>query len=509
VARSRYVSKAARIAELWRRGITHWKLYGDQKELYDELIRFLADPSTVYGEYYVDICRQFGKTFTGLLLADQFARVCPNRRVLYTCPTRAALWQFLQPNMSTILHDCPAELRPRWNTTENSYLYANGSVIHLAGLNSNHEDDARGPKADLIVNEEAAFVDRLKYVIEAIERPMLMTTGGRIIHISTPPESPDHHISTVREACEAKGRYIKRTLDDVTHLSSRTKEHLIEEAGGRNSTTVRRELFCEWIVERERAIVPEFADARERIVEERSRPRYWDAYEVMDPGYSPSTTAVLFGYYDFKKALYVIEDELIVSRMRTDMLAEALREKEAVLWPEKMRERNPEDRENLRRRLGPDVHEETIRFYCEVKYRWSDIIPVWLNDLASMHGISFAQTAKDDLDAQINKLRIWTKQAKYRIHPRCKNLIAQLAGGVWNKARTDFELSPTHGHYDAVSALIYGVRNCPVTHNPYPVLSEDIRNETHLVMPWAYERAAAQGTEAARKIFGGLYGNRH
>jgi hypothetical protein len=269
---------------------------------------------------------------------------------------------------------------------------------------------------------------------------------------------------------------------------------------------VRREFFVEWIVERERAIVPEFAEARPGIIEERKRPSHWEAYEVMDPGYSPSTTAVLFGYYDFREALYVIEDELIVSRMRTDMLAEELRKKESALWPEKMRERSMPAQELIRLKLGEKATEEAIKFYCEVKHRWSDILPVWLNDLASMHGVEFAQTAKDDLDAQINKLRIWTKQHKYRIHPRCRGLIAQLACGIWNKARSDFELSVTYGHYDAVSALIYGVRNCPVTSNPYPELPEDVRNDTHLIMPWAQERARTQGTEMVRKIFGGIYG---
>lgn len=499
-------SKSARIAELWRRGITRWKLFDDQKELYDELMRFLTDPSTAFGEYYVDICRQYGKTFTGLTISDGVARRKPNQRILYTCATRTALWQFVQPNMETLLGDCPSTLRPRWSTTENSYLYSNGSVIHLAGMNGNHEDDARGPKADLVINEEAAFVDRLKYVIEAIERPMLMNTGGRIIHISTPPESPDHHSALVKEACEAKGRYIKRTLDDVMHLSQWSKDQLVKEAGGRDSTTVRREFYVEWIVERERAIIPEFAQACDSIVEARERPKHWEAYEVMDPGYSPSTTVVLFGYYDFRAALYVIEDELVVSRMRTDLLAKELRTKEAALWPEKMRERTVEAQERMRKKLGEDATEEEIKKYCDVTYRWSDILPVWLNDLASMHGVEFSQTAKDDLDAQINKVRIWTKQAKYRIHPRCKALVAQLKCGIWNKSRTDFELSAVHGHYDAVSALIYGVRNCPVTVNPYPEFEEGINSETHLIMPWALDRAKDRSIGAAKKIFGGIYG---
>lgn len=481
-----------KIEELWRRGITSWKLYPDQLEVYSAIQAFLRDSATMFGEYYVDICRQFGKTFTGLLIADEFARAVRDRRILYTCATRTALWQFVQPNIQTLLADCPTRLKPSWNTTENSYRYPNGSVIHLCGVNNGHEDEARGPKADLIINEEAAFVDRLKYLVESIEHPMLVTTGGRMIHITTQPESQDHHIARICAACEAKGRYIKRTLNDVKHLTDRAKSALIEESGGRKSTVVLREYFCERITERERAIVPEFTEARSDIIEERKRPKYWEAYEVMDPGYSPSTTAILFGYYDFRAALYVIEDELVVSQMRTDMLAEELAKKEAALWPEKMREVWSDKKQRMEQK-------------CEVKHRWSDILPVWLNDLASMHGVIFAQTAKDDLSAQINKLRIWTKQRKYRIHPRCKSLIAQLANGVWNKPRTDFELSVDFGHYDGVSAIVYGVRNCPVMSNPYPALDDGVTIDAHMIQPWVKKRIEQQGTEVVRQLLGGIH----
>jgi hypothetical protein len=484
------LTKSERIEELWRRGLTSWKLYPDQRELYDAIRAFLADPATSYGEFFVDVCRQFGKTFTGLLIADELARATPRLRLLYTCATRAALWQFVQPNMQTLLMDCPEDLKPQWSTVENSYRYANGSVIHLCGVNNGHEDEARGPKADYIFNEEAAFVDRLKYLVESVERPMLTTTGGRIVYITTQPESQDHHIAKICASCEAKGRYIKRTLNDVTHLSQEAKDALIEESGGRQSTNVRREFFCERITERERAIIPEFTDSREGLIEERERPRYWEAYEVMDPGFSPSTTAVLFGYYDLRAAVYVIEDELVVSQMLMDALVDEVRRKEEALWPDKMRDYWDHKKNVMTKR-------------CEVKHRWSDILPVWLNDLAS-YGLEFNQTAKDDLEAQINKVRIWTKQRKYRIHPRCKSLIAQLSAGVWNKSRTDFELSVDFGHYDAISALIYGVRNCPVTSNPYPVLPEDVTDYTHMILPWTRKKMEEHGTEAVRQILGGL-----
>jgi hypothetical protein len=502
------ITKRAKVEELWRRGAISWKLYPDQREVYEAIQAFLKDPTTIYSEFYVDICRQFGKTFAGLLIADEFAREKEQRRILYTCATRTALWQFVQPNVQTLLRDCPQDLRPLWSTTENSYRYPNGSIIHLAGVNNNHEDDARGPKADLIINEEAAFVDRLKYLIESIERPMLLTTGGRMIHITTRPESPDHHSSKVRESCEAKGQYIKRTLDDVTHLSKAAKSALIEESGGMESTTVQREFFCMDVVERERAIIPEFSKAMDAIVMEWERPRHWRAYEVMDPGYSPSQTAILFGYYDFRAGLYIIEDELMVSHMRTDQLAERLWHKEAELWPTLRRERSFEAQAWYRKHLAKEsetVNEDRVKYCYDVKHRWSDILPVWLNDLGSMHKVSFQQTAKDDVLAQINVVRIWTKQERYRIHPRCKSLIAQCKGGVWNKSRSDFELSPDYGHYDGISALVYGVRNCPVNENPYPVIDDGVDVATHHIPPWVLEKAKNKDTHAARAIFGGIF----
>jgi hypothetical protein len=54
------------------------------------------------------------------------------------------------------------------------------------------------------------------------------------------------------------------------------------------------------------------------------------------------------------------------------------------------------------------------------------------------------------------------------IHPRCETLIHHLRFGTWNKQRTSFARSPDTGHYDAIDALIYFIRNIDFGKNPFP-----------------------------------------
>lgn len=481
------LSKEERIAELWRRGRLRWKLYPDQREVYDAIKAFIADPATRYEQFYLDICRQYGKTFIGVLVSTEFAIEHPGARILYTCATRSGLWQFVHPNMETLLADCPDEYRPRWNLLDSSYHFPNGSQVHLAGVNNDRENDARGPKADLVVNEEAAFVDRLDYLVSSIELPMLTTTGGRILFVSTPPESPAHEAAAYKAKCEAASNYCKRTIDDNRHLSEEAKEKLIEEMGGRDATKARRELWCEWIIEEERAIIPEFSAREKSIVTEWKRPPHFEPYETMDPGFSPSQTAVLFGYYDFLAAKLVIEDELILSRMRTDQLADGIKAKELALWEAKAKPA-PTDKD-------PDAKA------VEVPHRWSDIEPILLNDLGAMHRLNFAATSKDTLDAMVNKSRMWVKGDRVRIHPRCKSLIAQLKSAVWNKSHSEFDFSAAFGHFDAIAAFVYMIRNVPEFRNCYPAIPDGATSPTHWIPQSLHKPQGNAGV--IQDVFGG------
>jgi hypothetical protein len=93
---------------------------------------------------------------------------------------------------------------------------------------------------------------------------------------------------------------------------------------------------------------------------------------------------------------------------------------------------------------------------------------IMLNDLNIDYGITFRATAKDNKHAWINQLRIMLAEERIIIHPRCKQLQFHLKNATWNKNKTDYERSLDGGHYDAVDALAYMIRNIIFTKNPYP-----------------------------------------
>lgn len=442
-------------AALWRLGRLRYRLFPDQREVYDLIRAFLDSPETRFEDFWFDISRQWGKTFIGLLVSTECAIRNPGWLIGYTAATRAALWQFVKPNMDTLLTDCPADLMPTWNGLTNDYIFANGSRIHLAGVNNGHENDARGPKRNLMVNEEAGFVDRFSYLHDSVELPMLTTTGGRILNITTPAETPAHEAHSYMLKCRERGHYIKRTIEDNRHLSDAAKAKIIAEAGGRASTTARRELFCEWITDETRAIVPEYTEALDAEVaaSEPVSPTYETPTVAMDVGFE-DFHHILFGYYDFRRGKRVIQAEVRLQRATTDRIAAALKETEAKLWGSPPR---------------------------KVPVRWSDTDLRLIADLGELHRIQFLPTAKDDKEAQVNALRISLKNKAWHISPSCAALRRQLRLGVWNKGRTEFDRSKEDGHFDAVDAAIYFNRNVDVYANPYPSMPDGVTMATHYV----------------------------
>jgi hypothetical protein len=152
-------------------------------------------------------------------------------------------------------------------------------------------------------------------------------------------------------------------------------------------------------------------------------------------------TVILFGFYDFMSATIVIQDELVFNRkVLTDEIAFAIQYKELELWWFKAPLLRVADNNNI----------------------------ILLNDLSAKHGLHFTPTMKDDKLAQLNNMRILLKRKKILINPKCRTLISHLRGATWNKQRTSYSKSPDKGHYDALDALLYFVRNVNMNKNPYP-----------------------------------------
>lgn len=456
------------MAQAWSIGYLGWKLFHDQAPIYDFLSN--CPERTVV----VNIARQFGKTFLLCLIALEYGIQHPGSLIRFVTGSIKALRKMVLPNMRELLRDCPASLRPDFVSQDSLFRFPNGSELHMAAANDGHADDSRGQRAHLCVVDEAGFVDELDYLVASVLRPQTLTTGGRILIVSTPPVTPAHDFFMYAMRAQSKGAYIVRTLDDNKHISAKEKEILLAEMGGRQSTQAKREAFCQFVVDETRAIIPEYtAEADAEIVQPVPALTYEFPLVAMDVGFE-DLHAILYGYWDFRRAMLCVQAEDALQRATTDRIAATMRATEARLWTDAKRKEEP--------------------------VRWSDTDLRLIADLGHEHRLAVIPTAKDDLEAQVNAVRLLVKARKIQIDPACKLLRHTLLVGIWNKSRTSFERAPGIGHADMTAALIYMARNANRFDNPYPAVAEGILPHTHHI-PVSMTRRQSEQAESLRDAF--------
>lgn len=435
---------------LWRQGNLTWKLEPHQKTLH-EFFKKAKSKTIVW-----NASRRLGKSYTLLTLAIEQCIKHPGSIIKYITPEQKMSKTIVRPNMQEILEDCPPDVKPEYKSNDGLYLFPNGSEIQLAGTDNQNYNKLRGGSAHLCIVDEAGFCSDLSTVVRSILLPTTITTGGKILLSSTPPESPDHDFVKFIEKAELEDSYIIKTIDDAVEDSkSLAKPRLTAEIietyekeypKGRDDVEFRREFLCEIITDMSSAVIPEFTSELEKdIVCNWPKPAYFDAYVSMDIGYR-DLTVVLFAYYDFKNGVLVIEDEIAVKEMTTDVLAEAIRKKEEAVFTSSI------SKEEIKPRLRISDNNNLIM----------------LNDLTRIHGLTFTTTKKDDKRAAINLLRMELQNRKILINPRCRTLITHLKHGTWAKNKNEFTRSRDKGHYDAIDAMAYMIRNVDLSKNPYP-----------------------------------------
>jgi hypothetical protein len=343
---------------------------------------------------------------------------------------------------------------------------------------------------------EPAFMPNFDEVFESVLMPQLLTQHeGYCVLASTPPDSPGHPWST-KYLPEAKqsGMYARRTIDDCPRFEPRQVEIMIKKFGGRQATRVRREFYCEHVVESSLAVVPEFADVKDQIVTgEYTPPEYRDLYVGMDPGFSHSCGAV-FGYLDWHHQQFVLEGDFCVQGLNSKEVARYLKAREWQLWgieptkPTNWTDRAWQDELALLRALFyPGLHPRRRVMSTRegnpvpaTPRRYSDTDIRLISDLASDHGMNFAPTAKDNMDSALSSLRVNMQMHKFLLDPRCVSTISHLETAIWNKQRTKFAETPKH-HYDTVPALVYLNRNVLWQRNPNPPIKHS--KQTHHTPP--------------------------
>ncbi len=397
--------------------------------------------------------RGFGKTWFALVLALECAARGGNRRIVYAAPSREQARKIVVPTMQLLQERLEGALDIRQiSSTHQWRIVDTNSVLIIEGADDDNGDHLRGPFAHLGIGDEVGFWRQVNYPLRSVLYPVVKRRKGRILVLSTSPESVGHEFVGLCGDAIANGGYIKRTLDDNRDLTDKEKEDYIREIGGkqgRKSSAVKRELYCEFVIEAERAVVPEFDEATH--VGEVEAPPYRDRYMMIDLGFDDLTHS-LYGYWHFEKACLVIEDEIAENRALTPNVAKNISAKEKSLWGD---------------------HRPFMRI--------ADNDPQIIADLAA-YGIYCSPTLKTDKEAAINSLRKMFEDNKILIHPRCQNLIFQLKVGVWNKHRTDYERILGAGHLDGIDALVYGNRMLNRNHNPAPA-NLGYHVSTHFIPP--------------------------
>ena len=439
-----------------------------------------AIKASKYFKFVVKCSRRLGKTYFLCALSIYECRRKPYTMVRYAAPTNKALKKFIIPVMRAILEDCPPEMCPQFIKSDGYYLFPNGSELHLAGVNNDNADSLRGTHADLFIIDEAGFVDDLEYVINDVALPQFLDPDGKVVEgrkliiSGSPARTPAHPFTQVSREAEAKGNYAHYDIFQAEY-PPHVLQMIIDECGGEESTTWKREYLALDVVDENYALVPEWRASFISPPVKDDKFQFYHKYVALDIGVRDLTVA-LFAHYDFLKATLYIHEEVVLSgpQMTTERLAQEIRATEAKTF-------------------GLDKNGNPMRVHKRV----SDIDLLLLNDLRALHKLYFAPTDKGKLEEMVNEVRIWVNQGKVVVSPNCKQTIGCLAYGVWNEHRTDFERIPEYGHFDALAALMYMIRNVDQNVNPIPVThgrdinhtfftEDDLKNRKHETLKKAF-----------------------
>lgn len=432
---SKFTSRQ-KLDELWRRGIiAPLLLHSSQLDVYNQ---YHENSEQLF---VMNISRRFGKSFLLIVIAIETALRKPNADIKIVTMSQKATRKIIEPLVREVLETCPKALRPKFTSADGIWRFPNGSTIHACGTEQQQIDNLRGQACDLALVDEAGFVESLEYAIESVIKPQFLgRPGARLVMASTPPISPDHPFIThyLNEAIQT-GAYAHRTIYDNPRLTERDIEDAKKAAGGEGTTAFKREYLAQLVTERESAMFPEAtADVLDEMIADIEPPSHFIPCVAIDLGYN-DFTGVVFGYYHFPLAKIVVQDELLLNRMNSAQLIEAITTKEKALWGN----RKPT--------------------------RIVDASGLLVADLNEVHRFACRPAEKADFPGNVNRLRMDIQARNLILSTKCPRLMAQLQFATWDKTRRSFSRSRSNtGHSDLAAAMIYFARHVDRHTNPVP-----------------------------------------
>lgn len=521
----------ADIEQAWREGDLSWKILPYQRETYDAIRMDLwgigpdgdgpgsySDPRGKHRKFIPELHRKNGKSTLCGIIASEICRQKPNARVFWGAETQRQVKLFLKPIMDEITADCPEDLRPIWHGQDSMWIWPETKAQIIIG---GCEDEAkcnrlRGPACDLFIIDEAGQIGLLDYLYQSVVLWMLSRTGGRVILPSTPATKPGHPFTAMCEAAEAgDGGWRKQTVYDSEAFPPDVVEELAKECGGKHTDQWRREALVERVVDAARTVVPEFN--KDLHVRSLTLPKYAYCLTAADPG-SRDLFGLVFGYWDFLAARACIQWSWAKRNASTKQVACVVALGEWRLWGrwpstkmkgiplrrqdgkdgwielladeadehtcELLREMadTPEEKREheqwLRAPIGRLTYWGGKRYEQNPHARWTDVALQFVRDMSTEYGVNFADTAKDDADAQRNLLRDAIGGGKVWFDVNAGPVIPHVKNAAWNENRTDYERHKDFGHFDCLAALIYWFRNIAHVKEKNPNAPEHIGKDS-------------------------------
>lgn len=435
-----------------------WYLRASQLDIY-ELLLDCKEP-------FIEASRRFGKTTSIAIFVHELLLKNPGWICRWCAPDQKQARQIVKPIFSQIQKFTKKDERATWRTMDSHYLYPNGSLLYLVGVNQDKGESARGPAANIIVLDEYGFWVEAEYIARSILFPQLQNQQGQwFIKASTPPPSLDHIYYREKQVAIRKSKFIQKLIWDNEALTKLELEKIIEEAGGADSITFRREYLCEEVSDPQKLVIPEWSE--ENIVpDDYPRPAHFDAYVAIDSGFDDNSFGC-FAWYDFNKNEIVVDFEYCDNGKTTKHIIDSCKRIEADIWGEK-----------------------------KARQRVMDGDKQKIFDVVSDHEYEVSLPRKADKIASLHELRSEIGARRFKVKARCTNLIYQLRVGMWaNDKHLDFERSNSVGHLDGVAAAMYLQRCVDRTHNPMPQ-NFGLSRETH----WTNQTTPIPTSKAAQTI---------
>ncbi len=445
----------------WTLGELAYKLRNHQKKTRLECLEI--HKTSV--KWYLEANRRYGKSTEFLVMLTEDAIKTPGAEYGFFAPVKEGLGDYIgdfdKPDtpIGQVFSDCPLDLRPVLDATL-CLVFPNGSRILFRGSNNKQHRVRRGKTYRKVAIDECRDVDELQTLIDSVIIPSLFSVDGRLMMGSTPADTDDHDLKSYRDDAERNGWLSYANIYDCARYDPRDfPEARIAQwkAETKDPIAWLREYETKWVKDPAKTVVPEWDEVH--AIQEAPRDEvfaFYHKYDGLDSGVSDKTVGIL-GFYNFREARLYIEDEFVLqgSEVRTDRIAAEFKAKEKALGyqveHDKAKTRHIPPNEKVYRRVADNDN------------------LILINDLNALYDLDFFATRKDDLAAQVNVVREWVKDGKIKVSQNCQELIGCLRNAIWDKKREKLAKSKVYGHFDALMALVYLVRNVDNQTNPVPV----------------------------------------